>query len=124
MFLELELNIKFPTCWDGVNTEAQNGNPHVIYSPDCDPNHDNECFDHSCPNSHPQKGFIMRNIETKLLLPNGCLKLHNRNKLNAFNPCCIFFDIYKWILRFLRSTFMSESRTTKEDRTSSLTGPT
>ena len=61
VFLELELNIKFPTCWDGVNTETQNGNPHVIYSPDCDPDHDNECFHHSCPNSNPQKGF-MRNI--------------------------------------------------------------
>ena len=30
---ELEINIKFPTCWDGVNVEDINGN-HVTYSND------------------------------------------------------------------------------------------
>ena len=52
---ELEINIKFPTCWDGVNTEAQNGVKHVVYAPECDGREHNECFDLDCPNSHPVK---------------------------------------------------------------------
>ena len=28
---ELEINIKFPTCWDGVNLEAKDGEEHVVY---------------------------------------------------------------------------------------------
>ena len=32
MFSELELNIKFPTCWDGVNTESATGESAVICS--------------------------------------------------------------------------------------------
>ena len=49
---ELEINIKFPTCWDGVNVEDINGN-HVIYSEECDGDVFNECFDFDCPESHP-----------------------------------------------------------------------
>ena len=48
---ELEINIKFPTCWDGVNVEDINGN-HVTYSNECDGD-SNECFDFDCPESHP-----------------------------------------------------------------------
>ena len=65
--LELELNIKFPTCWDGVNTEALDGAAHVVYSPDCDPDNDNECFDHACPASHPRKGtFINKYLSNQI----------------------------------------------------------
>jgi len=51
---ELEINIKFPTCWDGVNTESVDGN-HVAYSVECDGDEHNECFDFDCPASHPVK---------------------------------------------------------------------
>jgi len=50
---ELEISIKFPTCWDGKNLEAQGQEQHVIYSPECDPDEHQECFDFSCPSSHP-----------------------------------------------------------------------
>jgi len=50
---ELEMNIKFPTCWDGVNRESDSGD-HVIYSPECEAEF-NECFDTDCPPSHPVK---------------------------------------------------------------------
>jgi len=50
---ELEMNIKFPTCWDGVNLEAQNGVKHVVFATDCNGNEHNECFDFDCPSSHP-----------------------------------------------------------------------
>ena len=52
--LELELNIKFPTCWDGNNVESQDQS-HVVYSPECDGNEHNECFEFDCPASHPVK---------------------------------------------------------------------
>ena len=52
--IELEINIKFPTCWDGVNTESVDGN-HVAYSVECDGDEHNECFDFDCPASHPVK---------------------------------------------------------------------
>merc|ERR1712106_300525 len=52
---ELEINIKFPTCWDGVNAESQNGESHVVYSEECDGDLHNECFDFNCPSSHPVK---------------------------------------------------------------------
>ena len=55
VILELEINIKFPTCWDGVNLEAKNGQEHVVYSDDCDVDEANECFDAACPDSHPVK---------------------------------------------------------------------
>jgi len=51
---ELEINIKFPTCWDGNNVESQD-QTHVVYSPECDGNEHNECFDFDCPASHPVK---------------------------------------------------------------------
>jgi len=51
---ELEINIKFPTCWDGINLESKNGETHVVYSEECDGEH-NECFDFDCPVSHPVK---------------------------------------------------------------------
>ena len=57
-FSELEINIKFPTCWDGVNLEAKDGTKHVVYSNECDGKEDNgfdECFDLECPSSHPVK---------------------------------------------------------------------
>ena len=54
-FSELELNIKFPTCWDGVNLESKDGVKHVVYSEECDGNIHNECFDFDCPASHPVK---------------------------------------------------------------------
>ena len=52
LLTELEFNIKFPTCWDGVNVEDINGN-HVTYSEECDGDVFNECFDFDCPESHP-----------------------------------------------------------------------
>merc|ERR1711936_778201 len=51
---ELEINIKFPTCWDGINTESLDGN-HVVYSKECDGDEHTECFDFDCPASHPVK---------------------------------------------------------------------
>ena len=51
---ELEINIKFPTCWDGVNTEDKDGN-HVAFSEECYEYESNECFDFACPASHPVK---------------------------------------------------------------------
>ena len=54
---ELEINIKFPTCWDGVNAEDINGN-HVAYSLECDGldnDGPNECYDFDCPGTHPVK---------------------------------------------------------------------
>ena len=51
-FSELEINIKFPTCWDGQNTESPSGD-HVMYAPECDGEEHNECFDFACPSSHP-----------------------------------------------------------------------
>jgi len=50
---ELEINIKFPTCWDGINRESATGD-HVVYSPECDSS-DNECFEADCPASHSVK---------------------------------------------------------------------
>ena len=50
---ELEINIKFPSCWDGVNLEDVNG-AHVAYSQECAEDI-NECFDFDCPASHPVK---------------------------------------------------------------------
>ena len=52
-FTELEINIKFPTCWDGVNLEDVDGT-HVAYSEECQEDF-NECFDFDCPVSHPVK---------------------------------------------------------------------
>merc|ERR1719454_2461343 len=52
---ELEINIKFPTCWDGVNLEAKDGVEHVVYADECDGKEHNECFDFDCPASHPVK---------------------------------------------------------------------
>ena len=54
MFPELEINIKFPTCWDGKNVESQDGS-HVAYSVECDGDEHNECFDFDCPATHPIK---------------------------------------------------------------------
>ena len=51
---ELEINIKFPTCWDGQNVESADGS-HVAYATDCDGDEHNECFDFACPPSHPVK---------------------------------------------------------------------
>ena len=31
VFTELQIDIKFPTCWDGVNLEAKDGQEHVVY---------------------------------------------------------------------------------------------
>ena len=55
LIAELEINIKFPTCWDGINTEAKDGNKHVVYAEECDGKEHNECFDFDCPTSHPVK---------------------------------------------------------------------
>ena len=52
-YSELEIDIKFPTCWDGVNVESSDQS-HVIYAPECD-GEANECFDLDCPASHPQR---------------------------------------------------------------------
>jgi len=52
---ELEMNIKFPTCWDGINLESKDGDKHVVYSEECDGELHNECFDFDCPTSHPVK---------------------------------------------------------------------
>ena len=57
-FSELEINIKFPTCWDGVNLEAKDGAQHMVYSDECDGKEVNgfdECFVFDCPSSHPVK---------------------------------------------------------------------
>ena len=54
-FPELEINIKFPTCWDGINLESVGGKKHVVYSGECDGDLHNECFDFDCPASHPVK---------------------------------------------------------------------
>ena len=51
---ELEMNTKFPTCWDGVNLEAKNGQKHVVY-PDACKEADDNCFDYDCPSTHPVK---------------------------------------------------------------------
>jgi len=51
---ELELNIKFPTCWDGKRVDSTDGS-HVAYSSRCDGERHNECFDFDCPSSHPIK---------------------------------------------------------------------
>jgi len=51
---ELEMSIKFPTCWDGINLESKDGKNHVVYSEECDGTV-NECFDFNCPTSHPVK---------------------------------------------------------------------
>ena len=58
---ELEINIKFPTCWDGVNAEDINGN-HVAYSLECDGLENdgpNECYDFDCPETHPVKVSVI-----------------------------------------------------------------
>ena len=52
LFSELEINIKFPTCWDGQRVESASGD-HVMYAPECDGEEHNECFDFACPSSHP-----------------------------------------------------------------------
>ena len=54
-FPELEINIKFPTCWDGINLESVGGRKHVVYSEECNGDLHNECFDFDCPASHPVK---------------------------------------------------------------------
>ena len=51
---ELEINIKFPTCWDGVNVE-EGDKKHVVYSEECNGKEHNECFGFACPASHPVK---------------------------------------------------------------------
>ena len=51
LYSELELNIKFPTCWDGFNVESKDQS-HVSYAIDCGPDF-NECFDFDCPITHP-----------------------------------------------------------------------
>ena len=48
------MNIKFPTCWDGINVESETGD-HVAYATECDGDEHNECFDFDCPASHPVK---------------------------------------------------------------------
>ena len=50
-YLELELNIKFPTCWDGERVESTDQS-HVAYALECGKHH-NECFDFDCPDTHP-----------------------------------------------------------------------
>ena len=54
MYSELEINIKFPTCWDGQTTESASGD-HVMYAPQCDGEEHEECFDFACHSSHPVK---------------------------------------------------------------------
>ena len=55
-FSELEINIIFPTCWDGTNLEQlEDGGKHVVYSEECDADEHSECFDFDCPASHPVK---------------------------------------------------------------------
>merc|ERR1719350_1001405 len=49
---ELEINIKFPTCWDGSSLEG-GSREHVVYSEECGVKEHNECFDLPCPASHP-----------------------------------------------------------------------
>ena len=65
---ELEINIKFPTCWDGVNAEDLNGN-HVAYSLECDGldnDGPNECYDFDCPETHPVKVSVIYKIATSV----------------------------------------------------------
>ena len=50
-YVELELNIKFPTCWDGERVESTDQS-HVAYALECGKHH-NECFDFDCPDTHP-----------------------------------------------------------------------
>ena len=50
----MEINIKFPTCWDGLNIESASGD-HVVYALKCDGEENDECFDFACPSSHPVK---------------------------------------------------------------------
>ena len=54
---ELEINIKFPTCWDGVHLESTDES-HVSWAEGCasaitEESWDPECFDLPCPASHP-----------------------------------------------------------------------
>ena len=54
---ELEINIKFPACWDGLNLESPDGS-HVAWSVGCEEaideeNFDPECFEFDCPATHP-----------------------------------------------------------------------
>ncbi|QDZ21445.1 DUF1996 domain-containing protein [Chloropicon primus] len=56
---ELEINIKFPTCWDGQRLWSEDQS-HVAWSVDCSDltssgSFDPECFDFDCPASHPVK---------------------------------------------------------------------
>ena len=65
---ELEINIKFPTCWDGVNAEDLNGN-HVSYSLECDGLENdgpNECYDFDCPQTHPVKVSVINKVATSV----------------------------------------------------------
>ena len=65
---ELEINIKFPTCWDGVNAEDSNGN-HVAYSLECDGLENdgpNECYDFDCPETHPVKVSVISKVATSV----------------------------------------------------------
>ena len=48
---ELEISIKFPTCWDGERVESTDQS-HVAYALECGKHH-NECFDFDCPDTHP-----------------------------------------------------------------------
>ena len=54
IFVELEINILFPTCWDGKNLESVDGS-HVSYAVGCNADEASECFDLDCPSSHPVK---------------------------------------------------------------------
>jgi len=46
---ELEMSISFPTCWDGVRLESEDGMSHVAFDLE-----EGE-FDGECPDSHPVK---------------------------------------------------------------------
>ena len=45
---ELEVEMSFPSCWDGVNNDSDDHTSHVHYSSDGTP-------DGTCPSSHPVK---------------------------------------------------------------------
>ena len=46
---ELEVNMAFPTCWDGVNLNSDDHMSHIVYDLD------GGSFDGRCPRSHPVK---------------------------------------------------------------------
>lgn len=47
---ELEINFKFPSCWDGVNLDSVDHMSHVSYDEEPE-----GAFDGPCPQSHPVK---------------------------------------------------------------------